>query len=172
MLWAPWRHVAAEGAGHLVAGAVGPQYVDVEAVDEAARSIGFGELFADQRPGGARMRGERVLHPYLRDDQRVVHQVAADLVAGIGEAVGVARRFRQQQQPRCADAVAGHHDNIGLLQNAVAGRAVDIDRAARVAQRVEFDPLDPGTGAQFGAGVQCGGPQHLRHVGQGTARAA
>ena len=97
------------------------QAVEVEAVDEAAADVGLGELPADQRGDIAHMAVDRLVDPDLGPDQRVVQQVAADLVGLVGEVV------RRQQQPRRADAVGGDDHDLGRLELGAAGLAVDVD---------------------------------------------
>ena len=49
---------------------------------------------------------ERLVDPHLAGDERVVEQVAADLVGAVGEIVG------GEEQPRRADAVGGEDDDV------------------------------------------------------------
>ena len=66
----------------------------VKPVDEAARRIGLGEFLADVRAADdALVAFERLVHPGFDDRQTVVHEVAADLVARIGEAVRAGGRW-------------------------------------------------------------------------------
>ncbi len=162
----PRRARLGQKADRLLAGGAAGQAVEVEAVDEAAREVGLGELAADQRGDIAHVRGERLLHPDLGGDQRVVQQVAPDLVGGVGEVV------RRQQQARRADAVGREDDHVGRLEVPLAGDAVDIDGAGRPPVASCLDPQHARIGAQLDAGLQRLRPDRDRELAHRAARAA
>ena len=140
--------------------------VEVEAVDEAARDVGLGELLAEQRADESHVRAERLVDPHLAGDQRVVHQVAADLVGAVGEVAG------HQQQPRRADAVAGDDDDVRAPGSGGARSAGRIDGSRRAAAAIGLDALDARPGAQLDAGRQRLGPDRERELAHRAARAA
>ena len=114
----------------LVAGAVEADDVQRQPVDETARRIGLGEFLANVGAADdAHVALERLVHPGLDHRQGVVHEIAPDLVARIGEAVRLAAAGGEEKEPRGADAVAAEDHEVGLLPLPDAGHPVDIDGA-------------------------------------------
>ena len=92
------------------------------------------------------------------------HQVLAEQPAGIGQAVGESAGGGVQQQPRCADAVAGDDDDLGRLELLDAVDVV-IDHAGRHAVFAGGDLAHAAIGAQFDTGAD-----GVRPVGDVGAR--
>ena len=90
------------------------------------------------------MRGDRLLHPDVSGDQRVVEEVAADLIGRIGE-------VRGEQQARRADAVGREDDDVRRLKMALSGNAVEVEGAGRTAVASGLDPHHPRIGPKRSA---------------------
>ena len=104
-------------------------------------------------------------------DRVVVHEVAPDLVARIGEAVRLAAVGGEEEQPRRSDAVAAEDHEVGLLPLPHAGHPVDVDGAGR-ASVPRLDLLDPGIRDEPGARGNRLRPQRQGHVVERPGRAA
>src|SRR5262249_40922375 len=143
---APRGARVADIADRLFAGGAAGQAIEVEAVDEAPRNVGFGELPRDHRGDVAHMRSDRLLDPDVGRDEGMVKEVTADLVRGIGEVV------RSQEQAGRADAVGGDDDHVGGLKVPLAGRAIDVNGTGGPAVAAGLDPEDARIDPEIGAG--------------------
>src|SRR5580704_163638 len=85
---APGRLSVGEPAGRDVArGRCSRQTIELEAVDKTSADVGFGELAPDQRGDIAHMAFDRLVDIHLAGDERMVQQVAADLIGAVREIV-------------------------------------------------------------------------------------
>ena len=108
---------------------------------------------------------DRLVHPHFHADQRMMQQVAADLIGTIGEIAG------GEQQARRADAIGGDDDDPGALELRLAGIAVDEQRAGGAAVAALLDPQHARVGAQLGAGGERLRPDRQRELAHRAARA-
>ncbi len=166
MALAPGGGGRRDEADRLAAGVPCGSTIEVEAVDEATRRIGLGELLADQGADEAHVRMQRLLDPELAGDERMVHEVAADLVGAVGEVVG------HQQQARRADAVGGEDHHVGRLEVPRPGAPIDVDRPGEAAVLAALEALDAGLRAQVDARLQRLRPDRERELAHRAARAA
>src|SRR3984893_4230146 len=85
MLGTPWSRSIAEGSNRGDAGGAAAHYVEVEAIDEAARHVGFSELAADDCTGVANVRIDRRVYPNFRRYQRMIQEITPDPVVAVGQ---------------------------------------------------------------------------------------
>jgi hypothetical protein len=142
-------------------------------IDETARRVGFSEFLTDLRAvDDAHMAIERLINPAIHNRGAVVHEVAADLIARIGKAVGMVRIGREKQQARCANAVAAEHNDVGCAPMPDAGHAVDVGGACHASVASRFDFLDTSISNDCRTGGDRLGDHVQRHVVHGASRTA
>lgn len=145
------RVAGAQDGRDLVVGRGGrPAPAPVTDLDPERRAVrpGGSEAEALQSGGGARaaVGADRLRHQAPGEQDRMVHQVAADLVAGVGQAGG-------EQQPGVLDRVRGQHDDLGVRRVHGVGGAVRVLVALVLhahgpAAGVHQDAADHGAGEQ------------------------